>query len=84
MVQWLRLCTSSAGDAGSNPGRGTKIPHAVWHSQKKKKTLVISKIKKPRKKKRLIIFLNCIHFQSGIYIGCSPMRFYIPLVGNVS
>ena len=34
-VQWLRLCTSSAGGEGSIPGYGTKIPHAVQHSQKK-------------------------------------------------
>ena len=36
-IQWLRLCASTAGDAGSNPGRGTRIPHASQHSQKKKK-----------------------------------------------
>ena len=28
MVQWLRLPTSNAGDVGSIPGQGTKIPHA--------------------------------------------------------
>ena len=26
-AQWLRLCTFTAGDAGSIPGRGTKIPN---------------------------------------------------------
>ena len=36
MVQWLRLCTSNAGRAGSILGRGTKIPHASWQGQKKK------------------------------------------------
>ena len=30
MVQWLRLCSSFAGDLGSIPGQGTKIPCAVW------------------------------------------------------
>ena len=35
-VQWLRLRASTAGGAGLIPGQGTKIPHAVWHSQKKK------------------------------------------------
>ena len=34
MVQWLRLHASTAGGRGSIPGRGTKIPHAVRHSQK--------------------------------------------------
>ena len=29
-VQWLRLCASNAGGAGSIPGRGTRIPHATW------------------------------------------------------
>ena len=35
MVQWLRPHTSSAGDTGSIPGWGTKIPHATQHGQKK-------------------------------------------------
>ena len=29
-VQWLRFCTSNAGDTGSIPGPGTKISHAAW------------------------------------------------------
>ena len=36
-VQWLGLWASTAGDMGLIPGRGTKIPHAAWHGQKKKK-----------------------------------------------
>ena len=39
MVQWLRLCTSTAGGVGSNPGRGTKIPHTEHSEAKKKKRL---------------------------------------------
>ena len=34
VVQWLRLRASNSGSMGSIPGQGTKIPHAVWHSQK--------------------------------------------------
>ena len=34
VVQWLRLCTINAEGLGSIPGWGTKMPHAVWHSQK--------------------------------------------------
>ena len=34
VVQWWRLC---AGDTRLIPGWGTKILHAAWHSQKKKK-----------------------------------------------
>ena len=30
VVQWLRLRTSGAGEVGSTPGRGTKIPDAMW------------------------------------------------------
>ena len=41
VVKWLRLHTSNAGAAGSIPGRGTKIPHALRHGQKNK----IKKIK---------------------------------------
>ena len=37
VVQWLRLCTFTAKGPGSIPGQGTKIPQAVWSSQKKKK-----------------------------------------------
>ena len=37
VVQWLRPCTADAGDTGSIPGRGTKIPHAARYGQKIKK-----------------------------------------------
>ena len=37
VVQWLGLCTSTAGGSGSILGHGTKIPHAMQHGQKKKK-----------------------------------------------
>ena len=30
VVQWLRLCTPSAGATGSIPGGGTKIPPVTW------------------------------------------------------
>ena len=40
-VQWLRLHTSNARDAGSNTGGGTKIPHAVWPKKKKKSSLLL-------------------------------------------
>ena len=33
-VQWLRLCASTAGSTGSNPGQGTKIPHSARCGQK--------------------------------------------------
>ena len=37
VVQWLRLCTPNAGDTGSIPGWGTKIPHAIGHDLNFKK-----------------------------------------------
>ena len=37
MVQWLVSCASTAGDTGSIPGRGTRIPHASQCGKKKKK-----------------------------------------------
>ena len=37
VVQWLRLCASNTGDAGSIPGQGTKIPNAAWPKKKEKK-----------------------------------------------
>ena len=36
-VQWLRLCASTAGGAGSIPGHGTKILHAMQHGQNQTK-----------------------------------------------
>ena len=32
-VQWLRLCTPTAGGTSSIPGQGTKIPYATQHGQ---------------------------------------------------
>ena len=42
VVQWLRFCTSTAGGRASNPGRGTKILHAMWWEWKKKMSLSIT------------------------------------------
>ena len=47
VAQWLRLHTSTAGGAGSIPGRGTKISHAVQHSQK-----ILKKKRKKQKQMR--------------------------------
>ena len=33
-AQCLGLRTSTAGDMGSIPGRGTKIPHTMWHGER--------------------------------------------------
>ena len=37
VVQWLGLCAFTATGPGSIPARGTKIPKAAWHGQRKKK-----------------------------------------------
>ena len=37
VVQWLRFCTSTAGDIGPVPDEGTKILHAAQHGRKKKR-----------------------------------------------
>ena len=39
MIQWLRLCASTAGGKGwgSIPGWGTKIVHATWRNPPPKK-----------------------------------------------
>ena len=34
VAQWLGLSASTAWGTGSVPGQGTKIPHAMWNSQK--------------------------------------------------
>ena len=43
VVQWLRLCTSTAGGMSLIPGQGTKIPYAAGNGQKRNK----NKFKKP-------------------------------------
>ena len=40
-VQWSRLLIPNAGETGSITG--TKIPHATWHGQKKKKSCPLQK-----------------------------------------
>ena len=40
MVQGLTLQVSTAGVVGLIPGGGTKIPHAMWHSQQIKKIII--------------------------------------------
>ena len=52
VVQWLRFCASNARSAGSIPGWGTKIPHAVQHGQKKKKKSNYTPVKNVKKKKK--------------------------------
>ena len=56
VVQWLNLHDSTAGGTGSNPRRGTKIPHTAWHGQ----IFFFIKIKKinTNYKKRNIILYN--------------------------
>ena len=60
MVQWLRLCASNAGDTGSIPGQGTKIPHAAQHKGKKKTNVVgqlyLNKIGKDKLQNFFLIF----------------------------
>ena len=35
VLQWLRLCLSTAEDADLIPGQGTKILQPAWHGQNK-------------------------------------------------
>ena len=35
-AQWLRLHASTAGDMGSIPDQGTKVPYAIQKKKKKK------------------------------------------------
>ena len=38
-AQWLRLHASTAGDMGSIPDQGTKVPYAIQNKKKKKSTI---------------------------------------------
>lgn len=46
MVHWLIRHASNAGDMDMIPGQGTKMSHAAWCSQEKKKN-----VKKKKKNK---------------------------------
>ena len=51
VVQWLRLCSPSAGGPGSIPGQGTKIATKTQLGQNKNKyKKIISVYEKPQKK----------------------------------
>ena len=50
----VKTPASNAGGAGSIPGRGTKIPHAAWRSQKKKEK---------KSGNSLVVQTPCFHFQ---------------------
>ena len=56
VIQWLRLCASSAGNTGLPSGQGAKILCAVKHDSKKKKKTV-----KKREKEKMVIFYLTIH-----------------------
>ena len=62
-VQWLGLWASTAGGTGSIPGQGTNMPHAMRHSQKKK-----------RKKKAIITMVKNIKedFLGGAVVKNPP------------
>ena len=42
VVQWLRLCASTAGGLGSTPGWGNRIPHAAWPAKKTQTNKLLS------------------------------------------
>ena len=51
-VQGLRVHTFKAEGMGSNPGQGTKIPHTIQHSLKKKKNQKNNNVEKEGKEVR--------------------------------
>ena len=59
VVHWLRLCTSNPGSTGLIPGWETKIPHAVWCDQRKKKG---KKKKGEREMKNMVLAQGCIYW----------------------
>ena len=78
VVQWLKLCASTVGGAGSIPGWGTKIPHALWYSQK------TNKLKKKKKKTEVPspVLPSCHlweHMVSIIQMGRAGSSMAIPM-----
>lgn len=61
VVQWVGLGAANTEDASSVPGQGTRILHAIWHSQKWK--IIITEnfkkiLKQPVYSKFSKIFVN--------------------------
>ena len=71
-VPWLRLCTCNAGDVGSIPGWGTKIPHAVRCGQKRKK----KRKKKKKEKEATLTFSSPSNFYCSLYSHLLPRIVY--------
>jgi len=83
VVQWLRLCSSNVG-AGRGVvvqilARGTRIPQAMMHSQKKKKVATLSEgyetihILEEKSNRRIALFqarqhTKAMNVQRGIYV----------------
>ena len=61
VVQWLRLCTSTAGGVGLIPGQGTKLLHAIRHGQK-----INLKIKKKLPLKFLFVLISFLESKINI------------------
>ena len=63
MVQWLRLHAPNVWGTGLIPGRGIKIPHAVWpksnNNEKKIKNKMMNYKSKQTKPKVCTICLIC-------------------------
>ena len=62
VVQWLRLCASTAGGMGSIPGQETMILHVAWPKNPKKQT------KKPKTNQ------TSAKYKNGIWIFSDMQR----------
>ena len=68
VVQWLRLCASNARVMGSILDWGTRIPHAMWRSQKigkKKKEFLFLTISKGM----LMLLVQGPHLENHCFRG---------------
>ena len=61
MVQWLRLCTSTAGGTRSIPGQGTRILCAARHGQKKRDSNIVKEEKSHKTKIYIYIVDDFCH-----------------------
>ena len=71
VVQWLRLQASNAEGVGSISGWETKILHAVWHSQKKKSNMIMSRSIHVAANSILFcgwVIFHCRYIYNGIYV----------------
>lgn len=74
MIQWLRLCMSTAEAADSTPGPGTGIPQAVTQPENFKKTF-FKKVMKQDPSPQESVFVH----RRPVHLGVDRVKEVLPI-----